>query len=66
MRKRNLLKLLLPVGLLLLTCAFFIGDFTRISKPFDGFLKGLGITLIVAYFLKASTIKTVWWKVFAN
>ncbi|MVN22131.1 hypothetical protein [Mucilaginibacter arboris] len=60
MRKPNLLKLLLPVGLLLLICSLFIGHFTKISEPLNGFFKGLGITLIVAYFLKASLTKTVW------
>ncbi len=60
MRKRNLLKLLLPIGLLLLVCSFFIGRFTNISEPTDGFLRGSGITLIVAYFLKASVAKTIW------
>lgn len=60
MRKSNLLKLLLPIGLLLLICSFFIGHFTNISEPADGFLRGSGITLIVAYFLKASVTKTIW------
>lgn len=60
MRKRNLLKLLLPIGLLLLLCSFFIGHFTEISEPTYGFLRGSGVTLIVAYFLKASVAKTIW------
>lgn len=60
MRKPNLLKLLLPIGLLLLICSLFIGRFTPISDPTDGFLRGSGITLIVAYFLKASVTKTIW------
>lgn len=58
MRKQNFLKAVLPIGILLLACSFFIGHFTDVSKPFDAFLRGLGITLIVAYFLKASVTKT--------
>ncbi|MGI4020093.1 MAG: hypothetical protein ACRYFA_01175 [Janthinobacterium lividum] len=60
MRKPNLLKLLLAIGVLLLICSFSLGHFTKISDPIQGFLKGTGITLIVAYFLKASMAKTVW------
>lgn len=59
MRKRTLLKLLLPIGLLLLVTSILIGHFTPISEPIDGFLKGSGVTLIVAYFLKASMTKSV-------
>jgi len=59
MRKPNLLKLLLPVGLLLLLCSFVLKHFTQVSEPLDGFLRGMGITFIVAYFLKASLTKTV-------
>jgi hypothetical protein len=60
MRKQNLLKLLLPLGVLLVVCSLFIQHFTQLSEPFIGFLRGLGITLVVAYFLKASLTKTVW------
>ncbi len=66
MRKQNLLKLLLLIGLLLLISSFFIGHFANISDPLNRFLRGLGITLIVAYFLKTSLTKTIWWKFFAN
>lgn len=66
MRKQNLLRLLLLIGLLLLISSFFIERFTNISESFNGFLRGLGITFVVAYFLKTSLTKTVWWKFFAN
>ena len=59
MRKQNLLKLLLPIGFLLIVCSVLIGHFTKISEPLEGFFKGTGITFIVAYFLKASLTKTV-------
>ncbi len=59
MRKPNLLKLLLPVGLLFLLCSFVLKHFIQVSEPLDGFLRGMGITFIVAYFLKASLTKTV-------
>ncbi len=58
MRKLNLLKLLLLTGLLLLTSSFLLQHFIYLSDPLKGFLKGMGITLIVAYFLKASVTKT--------
>lgn len=60
MRKQTLLKLLLATGLLLLLCPLLIQHFTELSEPLNGFLRGLGITFIVAYFLKASLSKTVW------
>lgn len=59
MRKQNLLKLLLPIGFLLIICSFIIGHFTKLPQPLEGFFKGMGITFIVAYFLKASLTKTV-------
>jgi len=60
MRKQNFLKLLLPIGVLLVVCSLFIGHFTQISQPFIAFLRGLGVVLIVAFFLKASLTKTAW------
>jgi hypothetical protein len=60
MRKQLLLKMLLAMGVLLLISSFSLSHFTTITDPLHGFLKGLGITLIVAYFLKASLTKTVW------
>ena len=62
MKKPNFLKLLLPLGVLLILFAFIIGHFMPLSEPMHGFLKGLGITLVVAYFLKASMQKTAWYK----
>ncbi len=59
MKKLKLLKLLLLVGFLSIVCSFLLGHFTPISDSLKGFLKGAGITLIVAYFLKASVTKTV-------
>lgn len=64
MRKLHLLKLLLPIGLLSIICALLLGHFTKISPSAEGFLKGLGIIFIVAYVLKASMTKTLWYKVF--
>jgi len=58
MRKLNLLKLLLLTGLLLLTSSFLLQHFIHLSDPLKGFLKGMGITFIVAYFFKASVTKT--------
>jgi hypothetical protein len=60
MRKPFFLKLLLAMGVLLLISSFSLGHFTTIPDPIHGFLKGCGVTLIVAYFLKASLTKTVW------
>lgn len=59
MRKLKLLKLLLLVGFLSIICSFILGHFTPVSQTLKEFLKGAGITLIVAYFLKASVTKTV-------
>lgn len=59
MRKLKFLKLLLLIGLLSIVCSFLLGHFTPVSETLKGFLKGMGITLIVAYFLKASVTKTV-------
>ncbi len=59
MRKRNLLKLLLFVGLVLIICSVAASHFVKISEPVNRILKGTGVTFIVAYFLKASLIKTV-------
>ncbi|RYE28377.1 MAG: hypothetical protein EOP42_17045 [Sphingobacteriaceae bacterium] len=59
MRKLKFLRLLLLIGFLSIVCAFLLGHFTPISENLKSFLKGTGITLIVAYFLKASVTKTV-------
>lgn len=59
MRKLKFLKLLLLIGFLFIVCSLTLGHFTPISDSMKGFLKGMGITLIVAYFLKASVTKSV-------
>ncbi|MGI4751583.1 MAG: hypothetical protein ACRYFB_13205 [Janthinobacterium lividum] len=59
MRKLKFLRLLLLIGFLSIICSVLLGHFTPISESLKGFLKGIGITLIVAYFLKASVTKTV-------
>lgn len=59
MRKLKFLKLMLLIGFLSIVCSFLLGHFTPISDSLKGFLKGTGITLIVAYVLKASVTKTV-------
>lgn len=58
MRKLKFLKLLLLVGFLSIICSVLLEHFTPISESLKGFLKGAGITLIVAYFLKASVTKS--------
>ncbi|RYE30702.1 MAG: hypothetical protein EOP42_11765 [Sphingobacteriaceae bacterium] len=59
MRKLKFLKLLLLLGFLSIVCSYALEHFTPISASLKEFLKGMGITLIVAYFLKASVTKSV-------
>ena len=47
MNKQNLLKLLLPIGLLCMTARFIITRYFKITDFADGFFMGLGITLIL-------------------
>jgi len=47
MKNQNLKRLLLPIGLLLISASFIIKHFMDVPDFIDGFLKGVGIGLLI-------------------
>jgi hypothetical protein len=58
MKNEKLKRMLLPIGLLCVSGVSMLGQLTRVEVPdfVNGFLKGLGIALIIsALFIQRST-----------
>jgi len=47
MNRHKTLWLLLPLGLLLMSCTYILSHFIVVPDALDGFLKGVGIGLMI-------------------